>query len=264
MHKRNYKLIPSASQQIYRTIPENNQNFNTNQTNEQFTQLTLSQLELLENYDPMVSAKIGVPFIPVQMLARPKDAQQSSKRSIQQIEKDYPKYFFKTYIKLFIYLLFRKNGQPVFEARPSRSSNNLIDIAQTLQLTKSKRIPIERQTTFEKPENESSIEQTMLIKSFENPNRLAITLYSSPEQRSMVKHTNSTRTSSKAHPSQLDRNSISPHTFDQQSNIYDQYKSFLSLFIQENKNFIFLYNRSKDEDTTECNLSVVNMRTQQG
>jgi hypothetical protein len=89
--KRNYKLIPSSSQQIYRTIPvtETNEDFN-----DKFTQLTLSQLELLENYDPIVSAKIGVPFIPVQMLARPRDAQQTAKRSIQQIEKDYPKFHF--------------------------------------------------------------------------------------------------------------------------------------------------------------------------
>jgi len=50
----------------------------------------------------MISAKIGVPFIPVQMLARPKDAQQSTKRSIQQIEKDYPKYLQKIF---FFYLI---------------------------------------------------------------------------------------------------------------------------------------------------------------
>jgi len=92
INKRNYKLIRSSSQQIYRTIPEKKRNLNSTQTNEQFTQLTLSQLELLENYDPMVSAKIGAPFIPVQMLARPLDANQSAKRSVQQIEKDYPKY----------------------------------------------------------------------------------------------------------------------------------------------------------------------------
>jgi hypothetical protein len=94
LNKRTYKLIPSTSQQVYRTIPETNQNLNSNQTNEQLTQLTLSQLELLENYDPTVSAKIGVPFIPVQMLARPKDTYQTVKRSIQQIEKDYPRYLY--------------------------------------------------------------------------------------------------------------------------------------------------------------------------
>jgi len=91
-NKRNYKLIPNSATQMYRTIPESNENFNINQTNEQFTQLSLQQLELLENYDPTISEKIGAPFIPVQMLARPRDAQQSAKRSAEQIERDYPKY----------------------------------------------------------------------------------------------------------------------------------------------------------------------------
>jgi hypothetical protein len=108
INKRNYKLIPSTKQQIYQTTSDRNQNLNRNQTNEQFTQLTLSQLELLEHYDPMVSAKIGVPFIPVQMLARPKDAQQSTKRSIQQIEKDYPKYLHKDILFLFDFVCLEK------------------------------------------------------------------------------------------------------------------------------------------------------------
>jgi hypothetical protein len=99
--KRNYKLIPSSSQQIYRTVPvtETNENFN-----DKFTQLTLSQLELLENYDPIVSARIGVPFIPVQMLARPRDAQQTAKRSIQQIENDYPKFHFHEIFNCFYFV----------------------------------------------------------------------------------------------------------------------------------------------------------------
>jgi hypothetical protein len=92
VNKRNYKLIPSSANQMYRTIQESNENFNTNQTNEQFAQLSLEQLQLLENYDPTISEKIGASFIPVQMLARPRDAQQSAKRSTQQIERDYPKY----------------------------------------------------------------------------------------------------------------------------------------------------------------------------
>jgi hypothetical protein len=119
---------------------------------------------------------------------------------------------------------FRKNGQPVFEVRPSRLSHNLVDITQTLQLTKSKRIPVERQTTFEKPENESAIEESMLIKPIENPNRLTVSVYSSPEQRSNVKHTNSTRTSSKAQPSQLDNHSSSTHTLDRSGYLSDQYE----------------------------------------
>lgn len=95
LNKRNYKLVPSSTKQIYRTVSETNQNqnVNANQPNEQLTQLTLSQLELLENYDPMISAKIGIPFIPVQMLVRPREANHSSKLSINQIQKSYPKYF---------------------------------------------------------------------------------------------------------------------------------------------------------------------------
>lgn len=90
-NKRNYKLIPSSSGQIYRTTNQSNEHLNKTQTNQQLTQLTLSQLELLENYDPSISAKIGIPFIPVQMLARPRDANQSTKLSIHQIRKSYPK-----------------------------------------------------------------------------------------------------------------------------------------------------------------------------
>jgi len=221
INKRNYKLIPSTTQQIYRiTSDHKNQNLNSNQTNEQFTQLTLSQLELLEHYDPIISAKIGVPFIPVQMLARPKDAKQSIKRSIQQIQKDYPKYF--SFLFHFIFIFIRKNGQPVFEKRSSRSSHNLIDIAQTLQLTKSKRIPIERQTTFEKAENEESIKEIMKIKSYENPNHLTIALYSTPEQRSIPRYNTATRTSSKAHTSQLDYISTSTRTIEQQNKHFHQ------------------------------------------
>jgi hypothetical protein len=119
-------------------------------------------------------------------------------------------------------IFLRKNGQPVFEARPSRSSHNLINITQTLQLTKSKRIHVERQITFEKLENESAIEQTMIIKSLENPNHLHISFYSSPEGRSIVKHVNSTRTSSKAQPSQLDITTTSPNIIDRQHNISHQ------------------------------------------
>lgn len=110
----------------------------------------------------------------------------------------------------------RKNGQPVFEIRRSRSSNNLIDRTQILQLTQSKRIPVQRQTTFEKPADENLVEQSIQIKQLENPNRLAISVYSSPTQRSIVKHLNSTRTSSKAQPSYFDTNSASPNTFFQQ------------------------------------------------
>ncbi|CAF0908414.1 unnamed protein product [Rotaria sordida] len=171
-NKRNYKLISCSSRQVYRTISESNQYPNTNQTNEQFTQLTLSQLELLENNDPMISNKIGVPFILRQMLTRSRDAQQSTKRLLQQIQRDYPK------------------------------------------------IRIERQTIFEKAENESSIEQKMQIKSLENPNRLTIPLYLPLEQHSLVKHTNSTRTLSKKHPSQLDDIYILEHSTEQQRNLF--------------------------------------------
>ncbi len=117
---------------------------------------------------------------------------------------------------------FRKNGQPIFEGRSNRSTNNLIDITQTLQLTKSKRIRVERQTTFEKPENQGIIEEAIQIKSFENPNRLAISFYASPEQQSLVKHTNSTRTSTRVYPSQLDNISTSTRTIEQQTNRSDR------------------------------------------
>ena len=239
IQKRNYRLIPSSSQQVYRTVPEKMEHSNPNP---QLSELTLSQLELLEEYDPAVSARIGVPFIPVQMLARPRDAYQSSKRSIEQIQKDYPKYFhFLIPIKSSLNSS-RINGQPVFQGRTSRSTHNLIDIAQTLQLTQSKRIRVERQTTFEKPEDETIIEEAMKIKPFENPNRLAISIYPSPDPRSLVKHTNSIRTSSKFQPSQLDHVSSSSH-YERQTNVSD---------------------RLKDEDRLEYNLSVLNIRTQQG
>ena len=90
-NKRNYKLIRSSTNHVYRTIPEINENTNQNSLNEQFSQLSLPQLELLEHYDPLISTKIGAPFIPVQMLARPRDAQLSAKRSTEEIERDYPK-----------------------------------------------------------------------------------------------------------------------------------------------------------------------------
>ncbi len=80
---------------------------------------------------------------------------------------------------------FRKNGQPIFEGRSNRSTNNLIDITQTLQLTKSKRIRVERQTTFEKPENQGIIEEAIQIKSFENPNWLNIRIQHEHQQESI-------------------------------------------------------------------------------
>lgn len=96
LNKKSYRLILNSSSQIYRTIQQNDdqnqQQQQSDENNQQLTQLTLSQLELLEKYDPMISAKIGVPFIPVQMLHRPKDAHLSSRRSIQQIQNQYPKF----------------------------------------------------------------------------------------------------------------------------------------------------------------------------
>ena len=115
------------------------------------------------------------------------------------------------------------NGQPVFQGgRTPRSAHHLIDIAQILQTTKSKRVRVQRQTTFEKPEDEKIIEEAMKIKPLENPNRLAISLYPSPEQRSLIKHMNSTRTSSKLQPSQLDHLSTSTNYYDQQTNLSDR------------------------------------------
>lgn len=100
-------------------------------------------------------------------------------------------------------------------------------------MTKSKRIPVERQTTFERVETDSTIEQTIQIKSIENPHRLALVLYSSPDQNSFLKHLNSTRTSSKLHRSHSDENST---LIQQQSNSFHP----------------------------EQDLSVVNIRTRQG
>ena len=88
-NRRSYKLIRSSTSYVYRTIPEISEN--PISLNEQFSQLTLPQLELLEHYDPLISTRIGAPFIPVQMLARPRDAQLSAKRSAEEIERDYPK-----------------------------------------------------------------------------------------------------------------------------------------------------------------------------
>ncbi|CAF4062842.1 unnamed protein product [Adineta steineri] len=222
LNKRTYKLLPSASSQVYQTIPEFNENSNSNLINAQFSQLTLPQLELLENYDPTISTRIGAPFIPVQMLARPQDTQQAAKLSTEQIERDYPK----------------KNGQPVFEIRPPRSTHNIIDVALTLQSTKTKRVPIERQTTFERPKNEPPVEDSIQIKSLENPNRLTIELYTPPKQRSFIKHTTSIKSSPKLQSRQSDLLSI----MDRQSTFQDP---------------------PKDEERMESNLSVINMRTQQ-
>ncbi len=110
----------------------------------------------------------------------------------------------------------------MFEGRTTRSTNNLIDIAQTLQLTKSKRVRVERQTTFEKPENEETVKEAIQIKAVENPNRLAISYYPSPDQPSLVKHVNSTRSPTKHYPSQLDNLSLSTRTNDQQTHISDR------------------------------------------
>ena len=85
--RRAYKFISSPSRQIYRTIPETD----SVPSASSLQQLSLNQLELLENYDPMVSAKIGVPFVPLQILARPRHAQSAVQRSIEQIHRDYPK-----------------------------------------------------------------------------------------------------------------------------------------------------------------------------
>ncbi|CAF0847000.1 unnamed protein product [Adineta steineri] len=222
LNKRTYKLLPSASSQVYQTIPEFNENSNSNLINAQFSQLTLPQLELLENYDPTISTRIGAPFIPVQMLARPQDTQQAAKLSTEQIERDYPK----------------KNGQPIFEIRPPRSTHNIIDVALTLQSTKTKRVPIERQTTFERPKNEPPVEDSIQIKSLENPNRLTIELYTPPKQRSFIKHTTSIKSSPKLQSRQSDLLSI----MDRQSTFQDPLK---------------------DEERMESNLSVINMRTQQ-
>ena len=72
-------------------------------------------------------------------------------------------------------------------------------------MTQSKRVRVERQTTFERVETDSAIEETIQIKPLENPHRLALVLYSPGEGSSLlVQHTNSTRTSSKAQHSQLD------------------------------------------------------------
>jgi hypothetical protein len=131
--------------------------------------------------------------------------------------------------------LFRKNGQPVFEPRSSRSSHHLIDITQTLQLTKSKRIPVERQTTFEKPENEESIKEVMHIKSYENPNTLAIVIYSPTEQRSIPRYNTATRTSSKVHTSQLDYISTSTRTIEQQNKHFHQYEFIFSYLISKDR-----------------------------
>ncbi|UJR29408.1 hypothetical protein I4U23_010620 [Adineta vaga] len=221
-NKPNYKLIRSSTCHVYRTIPEINENTNLNPLNEQFSQLSLPQLELLENYDPLISTKIGAPFIPAQMLARPRDAQLSAKRSPEEIERDYPK----------------KNGQPVFEIRTSRSTHNLIDIAQTLQSSRSKRIPVERQTTFERPENEEPVEESLHIKSIDNPNRLAIELYTPSKQTSVIQQTNSSKLSTK-----------------QSSSISD----YLSILDKQSTEI----ESSKTDEPIQSNLSIINIRTQQ-
>jgi len=62
----------------------------------------------------------------------------------------------------------------------------------------------------------------MQIKSYENPNRLTIALYSPPEQRSILRYNTATRASSKAHTSQLDYISTSTRTIEHQNNHLDQ------------------------------------------
>ncbi|CAF1265204.1 unnamed protein product [Adineta ricciae] len=219
-NRRSYKLIRSSTSYVYRTIPEISEN--PISLNEQFSQLSLPQLELLEHYDPLISTKIGAPFIPVQMLARPRDAQLSAKRSAEEIERDYPK----------------KNGQPVFENPSARATNSIIEIAQTLQASKSKRIPVERQTTFERPDNEEPVEESLHIKSIENPNRLAIELYTPPKQNVVAQTTNLSKLSTKQNSSLSDYLSI----LDKQSTAIES---------------------SQIEESAKSNLSVINIRTQQ-
>lgn len=91
--QRNYKLIRNSSKQIFRIVPSERDSAENDVAPEHaFHRLSLNQLELLEQYDPVISAKIGVPFLPLQILARPEQSQTHLPRSIEQIEKDYPKF----------------------------------------------------------------------------------------------------------------------------------------------------------------------------
>jgi hypothetical protein len=67
----------------------------------------------------------------------------------------------------------------VFEPRGFRSAHHLVDVAQTLQLTKSKRVRVERQTTFERPANGAPVEETIQIRAFDPETRLSAALDSS-------------------------------------------------------------------------------------
>ena len=71
----------------------------------------------------------------------------------------------------------------------------------------------------------------MKIKAYENSNRLAISLYPSSEQRTLIKHTNSMRTSSKLQPSQLDHLSTSTRYYDQQTSRSDRFNSNVTLLL---------------------------------
>ena len=96
----------------------------------------------------------------------------------------------------------------MFENPSTRATNSIIEIAQTLQASKSKRTPVERQTTFERPDNEEPVEESLHIKSIENPNRLAVELYTPPKQSLVTQNTDSSKLSTKQNSSLSDYLSI--------------------------------------------------------
>ncbi|CAF1178905.1 unnamed protein product, partial [Didymodactylos carnosus] len=240
----NYKLIKSSTGQVYKTIDSSYYQQHQHQSStaskqfpatSQLSELNLTQLELLENYDPGISEKIGAAFIPVQILARPKDAADVCSMTINEIEQKYPK----------------KSGQPVFNLPRSHTS---INIAQTLQLTKSKRLPVTRQTTLECRSNEEEMKSILNIVPYENQQALVIRTVAPPPPtriNDFLRHTNSTRTSWKNNQtnsnSSEDRNylSVLARSLDEQWAIFDQ--------LQEDERMQLL----------EKNLSVLNIRTKQ-
>jgi len=73
----------------------------------------------------------------------------------------------------------------------------------------------------------------------QNPNRLTVAIYPSPEQRSMIKNTNSTRTSWKAYSSPFDEILTSTDTINQQQNLFYQYDLLFSSSINQISPLLF-------------------------
>ncbi|CAF0759777.1 unnamed protein product [Didymodactylos carnosus] len=237
--KGNYKLIKNSATQVYKTVDSSHERHRQSTSQQmqpvnKFSELNLAQLELLENYDPVISEKIGAAFIPIQILARPKDAADVCSMTISEIEQKYPK----------------KDGRPVFNLPRSHTS---IDITQTLQLTKSKCLPARCQTVLKRKSSQEEMKKVLNIVPYEKQRSLVVRTVVPPTTKSndTVRHANSTRTSWKNNRTN--------------SNSSDD-KNYLSVLARTLEDQWIIFDQLKEEERMqllEKNLSVLNIRTKQ-